>query len=275
MPPRLGRQPKPNPGTLMNWPLVTPLQHFFRTSPQACPYLPGRIERKVITELPGVLERALASSVHPGAASPSPGAVKLYSDLSRAGFRRSHRYAYRPACPSCSACVPVRIPVARFRSQRSSRRLEQINGDLTPGIAPACAEPTHFQTFSDYVRSRHGDSDMATMSYADYRTMIEDSPVETLLVTLVDGAGGLAGACLTDVLDDGLSAVYSFYRPEEPRRSLGTFLVLKLIDLARARSLPYVYLGYWIGESRKMAYKTRFQPLEALGADGWQPLPLR
>lgn len=257
----------------MNWPLVTPLQHFFRTSPQACPYLSGRVERKVITELPGTLDRALASSIHPD--DPAPGAIKLYSDLSRAGFRRSHRYAYRPACPTCAACVPVRIPVARFRSQRSSRRLEQINADLTAGTSPASAEPGHFETFSDYVRSRHGDSDMATMSFPDYRTMIEDSPVETLLVTLVDTAGSLAGACLTDVLDDGLSAVYSFYRPDEPRRSLGTFLVLKLVEIARRRGLPHVYLGYWIGESRKMAYKTRFQPLEALGPDGWQQLDLR
>lgn len=256
----------------MNWPLVTPLQHFFRTSPQACPYLEGRTERKIITELPGSFERILSSAVDPGAGVPLPGSVALYSDLSRAGFRRSHRYAYRPACPSCAACVPVRIPVARFRSQRSGRRLEQLNADLTPGIVPATAEAAHFETFSEYVRSRHGDSDMASMSFADYRTMIEDSPVDTALVTLTEPGGGLAGACLTDILDDGLSAVYSFYRPDAPQRSLGTYLVMTLLELARARRLPYVYLGYWIGESRKMAYKTRFRPLEALGPDGWAEL---
>ncbi len=256
----------------MNWPLVTPLQHFFRTSPQPCPYLEGRTERKIITELPGSFERILASAVDPGAGAPLPGSVALYSDLSRAGFRRSHRYAYRPACPSCTACVPVRIPVARYRSHRSGRRLEQLNADLTAGVLPATAEALHFETFSDYVRSRHGDSDMASMSFADYRTMIEDSPVDTVLVTLTDPFGGLAGACLTDILDDGLSAVYSFYRTETPQRSLGTYLVMALLALARARQLPYVYLGYWIGESRKMAYKTRFRPLEALGAEGWVDL---
>ena len=256
----------------MNWPLVTPLQHFFRTSPQACPYLPGQVERKVITELPLTGERSLVSPVHLGSSAPSPGAIKLYSDLSRAGFRRSHRYAYRPACPACIACVPVRIPVSAFTSQRSNRRLQQINADLVVGTIPARAEPGHFTTFANYVRSRHGDSDMANMSYADYRTMIEDSPVETLLLTLTDSRGDLAGACLTDVLDDGFSAVYSFYRSEEPRRGLGTYLVLKLVDLARQHGLPYVYLGYWIAESRKMSYKTRFRPLEALGPEGWQEL---
>ena len=137
---------------------------------------------------------------------------------------------------------------------------------------PATAEAQHFETFSDYVRSRHGDSDMASMGFADYRTMIEDSPVDTVLVTLTDPLGGLAGACLTDILDDGLSAVYSFYRTQAPQRSLGTYLVMALLALARARQLPYVYLGYWIRESRKMAYKTRFRPLQALGAEGWVDL---
>ena len=256
----------------MNWPLVTSLQHFFRTSPQPCPYLAGRIERKVITELPMTVERSLVSEVYPGFGSPAPGAAKLYSDLSRAGFRRSHRYAYRPACPSCSACIPVRIPVAGFVSHRSSRRLERVNADLTLSSAPAYTNLAHFQVFNNYVRARHGSSDMATMSFADYRAMIEDSPVETQLVTLTDAGGGFAGACLTDILDDGLSAVYSFYRPSEPRRGLGTYLIFKLIELARTRHLPYVYLGYWIAESPKMAYKTRFRPLEILGADGWEPL---
>lgn len=256
----------------MNWPLVTPLQHFFRTSPQACPYLDRRTERKIITELPGGFERILSSAVDPGAGTALPGSVALYSDLSRAGFRRSHRYAYRPACPSCAACVPVRIPVGRYRSQRSGRRLERLNADLSADIMPATAEAAHFETFSEYVRSRHGDSDMASMNFSDYRTMIEDSPVDTVLVTLTDPEGGLAGACLADILDDGLSAVYSFYRPDPPQRSLGTYLVMTLLDLARARQLPYVYLGYWIRESRKMAYKTRFKPLEALGPDGWAEL---
>jgi arginyl-tRNA--protein-N-Asp/Glu arginylyltransferase len=229
----------------------TPLHHFFRTSAQPCPYLVGETERKLITDLTG------------------RDAQRLYNDLSRAGFRRSHHYAYRPVCLGCSACVPVRIPVARFASQRSARRLAQINADLVASTDTARATIEQFKLFSRYLQDRHGDSDMAGMGYADFRTMAEDSPLDSIILTLRDDQGRLTGACLTDVLDDGLSAVYSFYEPSAPQRSLGTYLVLKLIEHARSLDLPYVYLGYWIAGSRKMAYKTRFRPLEALGAEGW------
>jgi arginyl-tRNA--protein-N-Asp/Glu arginylyltransferase len=229
----------------------TPLHHFFRTSAQPCPYLAGETERKLITDLAG------------------RDAKGLYNDLSRAGFRRSHHYAYRPVCVGCAACVPVRIPVAAFTSQRSARRLAQINADLTAGPEPARATLELFKLFTRYLQTRHGDSDMAGMGYADFRTMAEDSPIDSIILTLRDAKGRLAGACLTDVLDDGLSAVYSFYDSAEAQRSLGTYLVLKLIDHALRLGLPYVYLGYWISGSRKMAYKTRFRPLEALGPGGW------
>ncbi|HWK48114.1 MAG TPA: arginyltransferase [Stellaceae bacterium] len=238
----------------MNRPVIAPLQHFYRTSSLACPYVEGRMERKVITELEG------------------PDGAQLYNALSRAGFRRSHHLAYRPACPGCSACVPVRVDVARFETSRSTRRLRQVNADLTVKTIGAVATIEHYRMFQRYQRARHGDSDMAGMGFGDYRSMIEDSPVDTVIVALHDQAGQPAAACLIDRLDDGLSAVYSFYEVGEPRRSLGTFMVLSLIDHARALGLPYVYLGYWIAESRKMAYKTRFRPLEGLGAEGWQPL---
>ena len=126
--------------------------------------------------------------------------------------------------------------------------------------------------FLRYQRFRHADSDMAAMSYGDYRAMIEDSPVSTRLIELRDGAGALRGACLLDILDDGLSAVYSFYDPEDGNRSLGNHLVLALVDEALARGLPYVYLGYLIAESPKMAYKARFRPLEALDGGTWRRL---
>lgn len=237
----------------MNKPLVSPLHHFYRTSSQPCPYLDGFIERKVITELSG----------------PTP--QGLYNDLSRAGFRRSHQLAYRPACPACTSCVPVRVAVAGFTPSRSIKRLEAQNADLTVETIEAAGTVEQFRLFTRYQLARHAESDMANMGFGDYRAMIEDSPVSTALVTLRDRAGRLVGVCLTDDLDDGASAVYSFYDPDQPKRSLGTWLVVALIERARQRGRPYVYLGYWIAGSRKMAYKTRFQPLEALGPQGWAP----
>ena len=235
----------------MNKPLVTTLQHFYRTSSQPCPYVAGRVERKVITEL------AMQDS------------LGLYNDLSRAGFRRSHQLAYRPACPNCCACTPVRIDTAGFVASRSIRRLGQINADLSMFEAEPIATIEQYRLFTRYQRARHGDSDMAGMSFSDFRAMIEDSPVDTVLVILRDGSGRLLGICLTDVLDDGVSAVYSFFDPDENRRSLGTWLVLQLIERVRRLARRYVYLGYWIAGNRKMGYKTRFQPLEALGPGGW------
>ncbi|HEV2678049.1 MAG TPA: arginyltransferase [Aliidongia sp.] len=235
----------------MNKPLVSPLHHFYRTSSQPCPYLDGFVERKVITELNG------------------PAPQVLYNDLSRAGFRRSHQLAYRPACPACTACVPVRVAVAGFVPGRSIRRLEAQNADLAIETVEAAGTVEQYRLFTRYQFARHAESDMANMGFGDYRAMIEGSPVSTRLVTLRDRAGRLVGVCLTDDLDDGASAVYSFYDPDQPKRSLGTWLVVALIERARDLGRPYVYLGYWIAGSRKMAYKTRFQPLEALGPTGW------
>jgi leucyl-tRNA---protein transferase len=238
----------------MNRPLATPLQHFYRTSAQPCPYIPGRTERKVITDLGG------------------HDAIELYNGLSRAGFRRSHQLAYRPACPSCASCLPVRVEARRFEATRWSRRLWRGNADLAIVELPPEATVEQYRLFARYQRMRHADSEMAGMTFTDYRAMVEDCPVECMLLALRDRAGRLLGLCLTDRLDDGLSAVYSFFDPDQQRRSLGTFLVLALIEAARTEGLPYVYLGYWIAESRKMGYKTRFRPLEALGPDGWAPL---
>jgi len=236
--------------------LLVPPQHFYRTSALPCPYLTEHFERKLITELAG----------HE--------AQSLYNILSRAGFRRSHHLAYRPACARCAACVPVRIPVGQFTMSRSLRRIRRINADLVARVVEPRASVEQFRLFTRYQRSRHVDSDMASMTFGDFRAMIEESPVASRLVEVVRPRGGTLGACLVDVLDDGLSAVYSFFDPEERRRSLGTLLVLALIDAARERGLGYVYLGYWIAESRKMAYKARFRPLEGFGTDGWRLLTL-
>src|SRR5271168_1174834 len=230
---------------------VGSFRQFFATSPVACPYLPGRAERKLIVELGG------------------NGAALFYDDLSRAGFRRSHRFAYRPACRGCSSCVPVRIAVDRFSHTRSTRRIRNTNSDLSGRLRAARATPEQFQLFSAYQRSRHSDSDMASMSYGDYRGMVEDTPVRTAIAEFRDVSGELVAASLIDLLDDGVSAVYSFYDPQRPRRSLGTWSILWLVEQCRRHGQPFVYLGYWISDSPKMAYKARFPALERLVDGAW------
>ena len=231
---------------------------FFATASVPCPYVPGRAERKLIVELAG---------------SEAPA---FFDELSRAGFRRSHQFAYRPACRSCSACVPVRIVVSRFAHSRSTRRVRNLNttgdGAVSGRLLPPCATEEQFRLFLAYQQSRHRDSDMATMSFAEYRSMVEDTPLRTVIAEFRDAAGTLVAASLIDRLDDGVSAVYSFYDPSLEKRSLGTWSILWLVEECRRQGLPYVYLGYWIGESPKMAYKARFPAIETLSGSGWVPL---
>lgn len=227
---------------------------FFTTAPLPCPYIAGRLERKIVTELNG------------------PEAEALHEALSRAGFRRSHSIAYTPACPGCSACIPVRIVTAGFTPDRTMRKLWRSNGDLIARRVPPRATAEQYRLFARYQESRHAGGDMAQMGFYDYRSMVEDSPIDTFLVEFRQGDGTLVAACLTDHMSDGLSAVYSFYDPDMGRRSLGTHVVNWLVNEAQSLGLPYVYLGYWIPESRKMSYKTRFSPLEAFGPSGWRPV---
>jgi arginine-tRNA-protein transferase len=236
----------------MNYRTIRRPNFFYTTAPLPCPYLPGRTERKVVTELTG------------------PEAESLHDRLSRAGFRRSHNIAYAPVCPSCKACVPIRIPVALFEPDRGLRRIARTNIALTSREITATATVEQFQLFQRYQQARHGDGDMASMSFYDYRAMVEDTPIETFMTEFRDPAQRLMACCLVDRLADGLSAVYSFFAPDTGFKSLGTFAILRLIDQARAMGLPYVYLGYWVAESRKMAYKTRFQPCEILSGGAWR-----
>ncbi|MBW4022497.1 MAG: arginyltransferase [Proteobacteria bacterium] len=238
----------------MNYRTIRRPNFFYTTAPLPCPYLPGRTERKVVTELTG------------------PEAEALHDRLSRAGFRRSHNIAYAPVCPSCKACVPIRIPVGQFEPDRGLRRIARANIALTGREITATATVEQFQLFQRYQQARHGDGDMATMSFYDYRAMVEDTPIETFMTEFRDPAQRLIACCLIDKLADGLSAVYSFFAPDTAFKSLGSFAILRLVDQARAMGLPYVYLGYWVGESRKMAYKTRFQPCEILTNGAWRQM---
>ena len=231
-----------------------PHRFFVGTRAMPCPYLPDRIERKVVTDL----------SV--------PNAAEMYDLLSRAGFRRSHGLAYRPACPGCNACVPVRIVVGEFTADKSFRRVLRANADLGAELQPSRATMEQYDLFTRYQNGRHAGGDMSSMSYRDYRAMVEDSPVDTYMVEYRDKTGELIAVMLADRQADALSAVYSFFRPDHARRSLGTFMVLAMIERARDMGLPYVYLGYWIPDSPKMGYKARFHPIEGLRAGNWVPV---
>jgi arginine-tRNA-protein transferase len=244
----------PEPRTIPGAARLQPLRQFFTAGPVTCPYVAGRAERKLIVELSGAA------------------AADFYDELSRAGFRRSQGFAYRPACPQCNSCVPVRIAVDDFTHSRSTRRVRNANRCLSGRLIAARATPEQYQLFTAYQRSRHRDSDMAAMGYSDYRAMVEDTPLRTVLAEFRDAAGTLVAASLLDRLDDGVSAVYSYYDPSFEKRSLGTWSILWLVEECRRQGLAYVYLGYWIDESPKMAYKARFPAIERLTADGWVPI---
>ncbi|HQT64735.1 MAG: arginyltransferase [Acidocella sp. 20-57-95] len=227
---------------------------FYTTAPLPCPYVDGRTERKVVTELAGV------------------SAESLHDRLSRGGFRRSHNIAYAPVCPSCNACVPIRIRALDFVPNRTQRRIAKLNTDLSVREMPPRATAEQYQLFQRYQQARHGDGDMATMSFYDYRAMVEDTPIETSIIEFRDRQERLLGACLIDRLGDGLSAVYSFFTPDADDRSLGTLAILWLVARAAEMDMPYVYLGYWVEESRKMAYKAKFRPSEILKGGQWRSI---
>lgn len=241
----------------------TKFPQFFLTQPAPCPYLPGQQERKVFTKLGGQAARVLNDS------------------LTHFGFRRSQAIAYRPACEGCAACVSVRILVDAFEPSRTMRRTIRRNRDLSGVIVDSIATEDQFVLLRRYLDARHPGGGMSEMSVLDYVAMVEDTPVDTHLaeyrIANGDGAhdGRLIAVTLTDVLSDGLSMVYSYYDPAEEDRSLGSFLILDHIEQARARRLPYVYLGYLVEGCRKMSYKAQYKPLEAYTPDGWMPWPQR
>ncbi|HEY4941774.1 MAG TPA: arginyltransferase [Rhizomicrobium sp.] len=229
---------------------------FFLTPGGPCPYLPGRVERKVFARLSGTLAQPLSEA------------------LTHSGFRRSQSIAYRPACEGCSACVSVRILVDAFEPSRNFKRVEKRNTDLVRSEVVAEATREQFALLRTYLDSRHAGGGMSDMGLFDYVAMVEETPVDTQIVEYrrpsTDGKPGALVACaLTDVLRDGVSMVYSFFHPGEDARSLGTYMILDHIRDAKSRGIPHVYLGYWVEGSEKMNYKTRFRPMEALTRDGW------
>lgn len=231
---------------------VTQLVSFYRSSALPCPYILGQLERKLFTRLP----------VH----DPD----NLNGKLTVGGFRRSHEFVYRPICDHCQACKPVRIVASRFQPSRNVRRLLKRNDDLTLRTAPCVPTSEQYRLFARYQARRHGDGDMASMGPEDYAAMIrEGSEHSSLLEWRLDEQ--LVAVILIDHVIDGVSAVYSFFDPAMPDRSLGRFMVNALARRTLDQGLSHVYLGYWIAQSRKMAYKAEFQPLEVLEAGTWTP----
>jgi arginine-tRNA-protein transferase len=230
------------------------MQVFFSTEPAPCPYLAGRLERRLVTALTG----------------DDPDG--LHDRLLRAGFRRAQGFAYRPGCAGCRACTPVRIPVAQFVFRRPWRRILRDNADLVARARGPVATQEQYALFHHYVTSRHAAGGMAEMTWAEFRAMIADSPVDTEVIEWRRPDSRLVAASLTDRCLSGFSGVYKFFDPAEARRSLGSLIILWHVQRAAELGLPYVYLGYWIAGSPKMAYKARFQPLEQLTPSGWRPL---
>lgn len=234
-------------------PLGKQAQIFYRTAGAPCPYLPNRVERHILADLTG------------------PNAEASHGFLTTAGFRRSHHLIYRPACFDCAACIPVRIITAKFVPSRTQRRTLMRSGYLRTNLISAIATQEQFDLFKQYQKTRHNDGEMARMSFEDFRLMIEGSPVYTIIAEFRDTNGLLKAVCLLDILKDGFSAVYSFFDPESPSYSLGTYVILWAIKEAQDRQLPYIYLGYWVNGSPKMSYKIKFQPLEQFNNGHWQP----
>ncbi|MCY4306598.1 MAG: arginyltransferase [Aestuariivita sp.] len=228
---------------------------FFVTSPQHCPYLAGQMERKLFTTLN------------------NKDAEKLNNSLTQQGFRRSQNVIYRPSCMNCAACLPVRINVSIFKSSKSQRRTLQRNRHLVRNVKHAIATKEGYDLFQRYLNGRHPNGGMTDMDCSEFQDMIEDTPVQSRLVEYREGDSlKLIAVSMTDILQDGISMMYSFFSPTQSKQSLGTFMILDHVTLAQQQKLHYVYLGYWVHGSKKMHYKSKFSGLEVFIGGQWQHL---
>lgn len=228
---------------------------FYVTAPQPCPYLEGRMERKLFTALQG------------------EGAEALNNSLSKQGFRRSQNVLYRPTCADCAGCLSARIEVAAFAPSKGQKRVLKRNAHIMRRATSPWATEEQYELFRTYLESRHAAGGMVDMDVFEFAAMIEETSIRTRVIEYTnENTSALEAVCLTDVLDDGVSMVYSFYTPDVPRQSLGTHIILDHIEIARAAALPYVYLGYWVPGSPKMGYKIGFKGLEVFSAGEWHKM---
>jgi len=230
---------------------------FYLTIPSPCPYLPGRMERKIFTQL-----------------DPLNG-PHLNDYLTHAGFRRSQNVIYRPACETCRECRSLRVDVEQFVPTKSFRRTIKRNSDLHIETKYAVATNEQFDLLQRYLNARHAGGGMTTMDFSRYEMMVEECASATEITEFRLDNGTLIAVMLVDRLTDGMSLVYSFFDPDYTDRSLGNFMVLKHLDICHREALPYLYLGYWVPDSPKMSYKARYHPCEVLTHAGWKPLPKR
>lgn len=221
-----------------------------------CPYLDFKMEQRLAADITG--------------------RPWDHDTLARAGFRRIENWIYKPVCSDCAACIPVRIPSGNgadggLRVSRNQRRVLNRNKDLVRTVLSNVSTLEHFELFTEYLNSRHNDGQMADMDFNSYTAMVASSPIDTRLIEY-RAHGAVAGIMMVDIQDDGLSAVYSFFDPEQAERSIGTFMVLDCAALAYEMGLGYVYLGYYVKDSTKMRYKSRFSPSEHLIKGCWTPI---
>ncbi len=227
---------------------------LYRTGEHPCGYYQDRVARDLLLD------------------PRDPSLAEAYPTALAQGFRRSGGYVYRPNCVACKACVPVRMRVNDFRPDRSQRRCLRDNADVQTRMVPALRTDANFALYQRYLHARHGDGPMARGDEADFDQFLASEWSPTRFMTLYRDHH-LLGVAVTDLLPNALSAVYTFFDPEEGARGLGTLAVLRQIDYAQRTGREYLYLGYWITGHPKMDYKARFQPLQALGNAGWQILP--
>ena len=228
---------------------------FYVTALQPCPYLAGRMERKLFTSLQG------------------ENAQQLNDGLSQQGFRRSQNVLYRPSCADCAACLSARIIATDFKPSKSQKRVLKKNTHLERRVTSPWATEEQYDLFRRYLDSRHADGGMADMDVFEFAAMIEETPIRSRVIEYIDTATKtLVAVCLTDVLQDGLSMVYSFFDPDYESSSLGTFIILDHVEIARSGDLSYVYLGYWVPGSPKMDYKAKFSALQIYKYNEWTPI---